>query len=157
MIALNFCRAFIVCSKLFELMTKRGGVPDAAQRERIHRPLHDLLCQNARSGAPLIRDRPKLEQGAAVALYGPWSAAHHEQRNQECAVEASSDLRCSCCTAPGTRRLSTAACSAGWSIAVCFSQLAISSVCLRVSPLSSRPSRGRMRSAAGSSKATSPP
>src|SRR5215472_9948945 len=52
-------------------------------------------------------------------------------------------------------RRSTAACNHGWSAAVRSSQLAISSACLRVSPMSSRPSSRRMRSAAGISKLTS--
>jgi len=39
---------------------REARVPDAVQRERIHQPVHDLRSQEARSGAPLIRDRQKL-------------------------------------------------------------------------------------------------
>ena len=46
---------------------------------------------------------PRQAQSTAGRTFsGPGSAAHHEQRNQESAFEGLSDLRCSCCTAPGT-------------------------------------------------------
>jgi len=41
---------------------REARVPDAVQRERIHQPVHDLRSQEARSGAPLIRDRHRLEK-----------------------------------------------------------------------------------------------
>jgi hypothetical protein len=43
-------------------------------------------------------------RGSASGWCGPGSAAHHEQRIRSACKQKGSYMRCSCCTAPGTRR-----------------------------------------------------
>src|ERR1700730_17542216 len=83
--------------------TARLRVPDATQRKRIHQPFHDLRAQQSRSGAPPIRTATGFERWSARALCAPGSAPHHEQRSQRMCRRNRWHMRCSCCSAPGTR------------------------------------------------------
>ena len=64
------------------VLPRAACVPDAVQRERAHGHLISYGGCDARSGAPLIRDRHSSERSCAGASCGPGSAAHHEQRTR---------------------------------------------------------------------------